>query len=547
MTAPLTTQWKNDMKYFVYARKSSEDVEKQALSIPTQLEKAQEIFGNLTIVDIFTETASAFKPYNRPIFTEMMERLEAGEAQGIIAWHPDRLARNEIDAGAITYFVRQGVIQDLKFCSFTFDNSPEGIMMLQMVMSQSQYFSAKLSKDVKRGVEQKVKMGWFPGPARVGYRNTPERDKGTRIIVKDTDRFDLVRKMWGLMLTGTYTVPQIVRIANEEWGFRTLKRGKIGGGPLTRSTLYDVFSSVFYAGLINFKGEIYPGKHEAMITLEEYDRVQFLLGRKGRPRPKHHRFAYTGLINCGECGCAIIAEQKMKHLKSSDETAIYTYYHCSWKRPCSQRKSVREEDLEGQIDAELSKVTILPEFREWALEVLQDSNDQEIEDRSKIHISLAKTLLQTQQQLDNLTKMRYRDLIDDEEYAHSRSELQTEITRLKEQLRDTEDRAEKWLEATERAFDFATFARHNFAVGDIQDKKEILATLGQNLTLMNGKLALDRSKWLVPIAEQYPAIEAEYDKVRTTDYPSAKTKTDAFAPVNDSWLRRSGSNRRPNG
>jgi len=73
---------------------------------------------------------------------------------GIIAWHPDRLSRNEIDASTITYLVRTGVIHGLKFGSYNFDNSPEGIMMLQLALSQSQYFSSKLGKDVKRGLEK---------------------------------------------------------------------------------------------------------------------------------------------------------------------------------------------------------------------------------------------------------------------------------------------------------------------------------------------------------------------------------------------------------
>jgi DNA invertase Pin-like site-specific DNA recombinase len=148
------------IKYFAYVRKSSEGEEKQALSISSQLDKAKEFFSDLNIVEVLEEKHSAFKPYSRPVFENMIKRIRKGEATGIIAWHPDRLSRNEIDASTVTYLVRTGVIDDLKFGSYNFDNSPEGIMMLQLALSQSQYFSSKLGKDVRRGLEKKFQMGY---------------------------------------------------------------------------------------------------------------------------------------------------------------------------------------------------------------------------------------------------------------------------------------------------------------------------------------------------------------------------------------------------
>ena len=152
----------NKTKYFAYVRKSTEGEERQALSIESQKDKVREVFPGLVIVDVLEERHSAFKPYNRPVFDQMIKRIESGEAGGIIAWHPDRLSRNEIDASTITYLVRMGKIADLKFGSYNFDNSPEGIMMLQLALSQSQYFSSKLGKDVKRGLEKKVSLAGFP-------------------------------------------------------------------------------------------------------------------------------------------------------------------------------------------------------------------------------------------------------------------------------------------------------------------------------------------------------------------------------------------------
>lgn len=532
------------MKYFVYARKSTEELERQALSIDTQIDKAKEMFGKLHIVDYLEESASAFEPNNRPVFEDMINRIENGEADGIIAWHPDRLSRNEIDAAKVTYYVRKGIIKDLKFGSYTFDNSPEGIMMLQMTMSQSQYSSAKLSKDVKRGFDKKISLGWWPGQAPVGYLNTPDKVKGKKIIIKDPERFEIVRKMWDLILTGNYSVSQILKLVNEVWEFTMPKNGKRGGGPISRSGLYSLFSNLFYTGYMRIRGQIEPAKHPAMITLTEFDRVQLLLGSKGRPRPKKHHFAFRGPLVCGECSSQITAESKNKYIKSTTETREYVYYHCTHKKPCSQG-SITEIELEKQIDNYLKKITIIPKFRDWALKVLRGLNDTEIQSRSQIHKSQNRALEATQKKLDNLTQLRLKDLIDDEEYISEKKKLKEEIIRLRELIRDTEARADKWLELTEQTFEFATYARHNFATGDKQAKKEILAALGQNFIVKNKKLHFEPNKWFMPIEKRYPALKSQYDEVITKKINSPKVKKAKIAVINENWLRGLDSNQRP--
>src|SRR6266536_2790203 len=189
------------LEYVLYVRKSSESQEKQVLSIDSQIRKAEEMFPGLRIAKVAKEEHSAFEPGKRTKFQRILDDIDAGKYDGIIAWHPDRLSRNEEDAAKVTYRVRKGVIKDLRFCSYNFDNSPEGIMMLQLALSQSQYFSAKLSKDVKRGIEQKLVRGERPGRVVVGYLNDPL----TKTVRIDSDRFTLVQRMWLMMLTGQYS------------------------------------------------------------------------------------------------------------------------------------------------------------------------------------------------------------------------------------------------------------------------------------------------------------------------------------------------------
>jgi len=360
--------------------------------------------------------------------------------------------------------------------------------------------------------------------------------------------------MWDLMLTGNYTPPKILDIANKKWGFRTRKSKRLGGKELPRSSIYKIFTSLFYAGIIENGGLQYEGKHERMITLEEYDRVQMILGRKGKPRPKQHEFAFTGSIRCGVCGCLYTAETKKKLIKSTGEVKNYTYYHCTRKTRkvnCTQKKALREEDLELQIEKELEKYTILPEFLEWALEGLNKKNDTEIEDRTKVYEMQHKTLVENQKELDELTKMRYRQLIDDEIFIKEKNTLQIKISQLKENLRETETRADKWLELTERTFNFATYARQAFITAEgkagLELKKEILMALGKTPIINDGKLLIEPNEWLVPIKNEYPALAAEYSRLEPHIMPMNKAKTEALTSVRASWLPGSDSNRRPIG
>ena len=523
------------LKYFVYVRKSSEGEERQALSIDSQKEKILEYFSQLDIVEVLEERHSAFKPNQRQVFNSMLNRIRAGEANGIIAWHPDRLSRNEVDAANLTYMIREMFIYDLKFCNYNFDNSPECIWMLQMALSQSQYESAKKGRDVKRGLEKKVKLGWLPGVAPIGYINDRTREKGDRRILSDPERFSLIKKMWQLMLTGNYSVAKIHRIANEQWGFRTIKRKKVGNKPVALSTVHRMFTNPFYAGVIVFDGQESQGKHKPMITLDEFEKVQYFLGDRGRPRPKKHNLPYAGVFKCEECGCSVVGEVKRKYIKSQDKIKFYIYYHCTRKRrdyKCSQKSSIDEAQLTEQMEELMKSLTILPDFKKWALEALNSQNDREVEERQRIYEMKHKSLEDAQKRLDNLVQMRLRELIDDEEFKVEKQKLQKEIDGLRLDVNETEKRAKTWLKLTEDTFELAVHGLVNFRKADPQTKKEIFLAFGSNPTIKDKKVCLDIHDCFKPIQNHYPALEKIYVQARTKEMPLPKVK----ALVSKSWL-----------
>ena len=207
----------------------------------------------------------------------------------------------------------------------------------------------------------------------------------------------------------------------------------------------------------------------------------------------------------------------------------------------NQRKNIAVEDLELLIGKEIEKYTILPEFLQWALEGLNKKNDTEIEDRTKVYEMQQKALLQAQKELDELTKMRYRQLIDDETFINEKNILQGKITQFKENLRETETRAERWLELTEKTFSFATYARKAFinAKGKegLELKKEILLALGKTPVMTDKKLFIEPNEWLVEIKNDYPELEKQYLGLELDKTLTTKAKTEAFTSVRAQWLR----------
>ena len=138
-----------------------------------------------------------------------------------------------------------------------------------------------------------------PSSPPIGYLNTKTEARGENYIVEDPERFKIIRKAWDLMLSGNYTGPVILDKLNNEYGLRTRKTRRTGGKPLSRSGLYRMFADPFYAGQFLYNGVLYHGKHKPMVTREEFDRLQELLGRPGKPQQNRHTYVYGGLERTG--------------------------------------------------------------------------------------------------------------------------------------------------------------------------------------------------------------------------------------------------------
>jgi len=548
--------------YLIYCRKSSEAEDRQVLSIESQTRELEQLASrlNLPVSEVLCESKSAKEP-GRPVFNGMMQRVYRGEAAGIICWKLDRLARNAIDGGSIIWAIKQ---HDIRVVTPTqnYASADDNIILIYIEFGMAQKYVDDLSKNVKRGLATKIQNGWFPGVAPVGYLNYTDKQTGQNTLIKDPERFELIRRMWNLMLTGLYTPSRIRRLANSEWAFRTRPTRVMGGRPLCHSAIYQIFTKPFYCGRFEYpkgSGNWYQGKHEPMVTESEYDRVQVLLGRRGMPRPqKNFQFAYTGFIRCGACGSGVTAEEKHQVICSNCRLKFayrsrrncprcgigiekmadpvfrhYTYYHCARSRnPSCAQKSVSAEFLEGQIDAYLARIQISNRFRDWAIKYLRIWHEHESQHRNEVVNAQQSSYSACLVKIDNLVKLKTSpgnsdgSLLSDGEYAARRADLIREKGELEELLKDTGLRVEQSLNLSEKLFEFACSARHRFAKGDTVTKRAILHAVGSNLALIDKKLKIEAKKPFYLLEKSACGCEVEIDHIEPPKTEATHGKND---------------------
>lgn len=387
------------MKYFIYARKSTDNEERQILSIESQLQELRNFAKRecLEVIEEFTESQTAKEP-GREIFNLMLKRIERENIEGILAWHPDRLARNSIDGGKIIYLIDIGKIKELKFPTYRFDNTAYGKFMLSIVFGQSKYYVDNLSENVLRGLRQKLRRGEYPNKAPIGYLN----DLRIHTITIDPEKAPLVRKAFELYASGNHILESIGEKLKEVGLV-----GTRGGLPDTR-TIELILKNPFYYGVFKYKGELYEGSHPPLVSKSLFDKVQTIFAIRNKPHnPKKDLFVFRGFIRCGECGCLVTAEtQKGFH-----------YYHCTKRKvKCSQRY-IREEALAAQIREHIQKLFITDKIRDFMLAELQKVSEVSTVTNFAIKQQLKEKIEAIDAQLERLLDFYLSERISQEEYV----------------------------------------------------------------------------------------------------------------------------------
>jgi site-specific DNA recombinase len=336
------------VRYCLYARKSTESDEKQALSIDSQVKEMLQIAEreNLEIVDIRRESHSAKASGQRPVFNELIRDLNSGRYTGILTWAPDRLSRNAGDLGALVDLMDEKRLHQIRTYGQSFQNSPNEKFLLMILCSQAKLENDNKSINVKRGLRTRCEMGLWPAPAPMGYLNEKRVDRKGHVYT-DPERGPIIKKMFEKVAYEKWSGKKIYHWLKFEMNFKTPN----GNKGLTLSNIYLLLQNDFYYGSFEYprkSGLWYKGIHEPLISKELFDQVQEQV-KSQIIRVQDKEFAFTKIMECGLCGSGICADEKFKKQKNGN-IHRYVYYGCTKSKDKHCKCGyINEEELIEQL------------------------------------------------------------------------------------------------------------------------------------------------------------------------------------------------------
>ena len=480
--------------YFLYARKSTDVEDKQVLSIDAQLFELRSLAkrDGLEVAAEFVEKKSAKKP-GRPIFSDMLRRIEKGEAQGIVCWKIDRLARNPVDGGQISWLLQQGVIRHIQ----THDRGyfpGDNVLMMSVEFGMANQYIRDLSANTKRGLWEKARRGDFPGPAPMGYLNNPR----TKTVMLDRRRAPIIKSAFELYAEGKSRLTDIAYFLYDQ-GIKTQRRkGGEGGRRVSDDHAKRVLTDPFYYGHFSYGGEIWKGNHTPIISKALFDKAQDALKIRGRgQKAKKDPQVFCGLLHCANCGCFITAEEITKYQKNGN-VHHYVYYRCTKKRGSCSQLYIREEALNAQLSDMLSHYA-LPS--EWARELshMADEDERDAERVAGVSVKeLRLKIADLDEREARLTDLYVSQDIDRDAYLLRKRALMSERKSAEEQIIRLKHDFTTWLQPLREWINEGVKLNEIAQNNDLPSKKLSLQKIfGSNLTLQSREArGISKNQWL---------------------------------------------------
>lgn len=389
-----------EARYCLYARKSTEGDEKQAMSIDSQIKEMKVLAerDGVNVIEVREERYSAKQSGMRPVFNSVLEDIREEKFDAILTWAPDRLSRNAGDLGMLVDLMDQGKLKFIKTYSQTFTNSPNEKFLLMILCSQAKLENDNKGINVKRGIRAKCEMGWRPGMPPIGYYN--RSFAGVKDIVVDPERGETITEMFNRVAKQSHSGRRIRRWFNEV-GFTTRK-----GKRVSLSQIYLMLKNPFYYGEFEYpigSGNWYQGAHEPLISKEVFDEVQRQLEVPKKSKWGSKVLAYKGIFKCATCGGAVTGEERFRRRKNKPPNH-HVYYHCGRQKnyDCPE-PPVTEKHLEQEL---IRYVRLMenckPQYIKYSKKLAQ---------RIEKYKSLREQLLLTGNIDPELTRFRFNDYV----------------------------------------------------------------------------------------------------------------------------------------
>ena len=496
-------------KYFLYARKSTEDDNKQVMSIESQLHELREFARreNLEIVETFQESKSAKTP-GRSVFNKMIDKIEEIGDMGILAWHPDRLARNSVDGGRIIYLVDQKNIVSLRFPTFWFEPTPQGLFMLQVAFGQSKYYSDNLVENTKRGMRAKLRKGEWLTRAPFGYVNNPK----TRNIEPHPTHSKIIKRAFTEYIKGSHTLGSLADFLAHH-GVTTG-----AGTPIAKASVKRILTNRAYLGFIKYHDEWFEGSFTPIITPKLFEAVQKVLATRERPRKTKvgHNFPFVGLFRCGECGSMFTAQWATGKCGGR-----YRYYRCTKKNGKCSQGYLREEILVAQVKERLQSISLCDERVDYMLKKIEQIQKEEnLSSQSSVQ-NLTDKIKASEDRLEKLVSTYLDGDIPKEIYIQKKDENMRSTLTLKEKLKDFKHSGNNWVEPLREWILDTKQANFLTKSDNFYDIKVFVQKVGTN------PLVRDKSaRFGVPVPSVFVADRRAFGQVVNCDPTGNRTPID---------------------
>jgi hypothetical protein len=247
------------------------------------------------------------------------------------------------------------------------------------------------------------------------------------------------------------------------------------------SNIHAILRNRLYTGDFDWNGRRFKGRHEPLVTRELWERVQGVLdGRNARKiRGTKHDFAFSGLINCGHCGCALVGELKKGR---------YVYYHCTGFKGKCDEPYVREEVIAEKFSEVLGRLTFGNEVLAWVTKALQESHA----DEQKEHEAAIKRLQAEYDRLQNRLHAMYIDKLDGRVntsfYLQMSEQWKLEQDTLTREIARHQDADRSYMDEGVRLLDLARNAQGLFVKQEPHEQRRLLNFVLSNSTWKNGEL-----------------------------------------------------------
>ena len=466
------------MKYILYCRKSSEDKGKQILSLESQINEMKKLASNLSleVVKIYTESKSAKKPENRPLFSEMIKYIKKYKKEnlGILCWKIDRLSRNPIDSATIQWLLQQDKLKIIQTIDRQYLPS-DNVLLFNVESGMANQYILDLSKNVKRGILTKLEKGGWPNLAPIGYLND-----GKGGIIQDKERAKYIKKVFTTYATGNKSVKEIAELLFKQ-GFRSRK-----GYKYHKSKIHKILSNSFYYGVMRKDDKEYLGNYRPIISKKLFDNVQAVLNKKTHTKKQKIYFTYRGVLKCDTCGCVLTASKKKgKHI----------YYYCTnGKGNCNEHKTyLKEEDISKELTKMFDNIIIDERTINRCYQAKKERLGQTDEYLEQAEQSMQTSIRKAEERKNKLLDLLLDESISKEIYDQKEKTLNNEIVQLKKDLDELNKKKSQnndfTLERIKNIFSYPIQAKKQFEERKNNKQEIITKTLLWNASFEKQKIA----------------------------------------------------------